>query len=186
MREWPIFKRPFIRVDGSVYCFDLSSLLDNIYRVVQRAILRREPRCRERWNQVQNQLSENLSIVYLDRLLPGSRFWQAVYYQAPAKSGKREWCETDAIVAFDEHLFVLECRAGSFTHSDPATDFEAYRRSLKNLVLKPADQGHRFLDHLNSSSSVELFDRDHRPVGKLRHNDFRRIHVCAVTLGFVH
>lgn len=182
IREWPSFKRPFIRLDGGVYCFDLSSLFDNIYRVVQRALFRRDPACKERWNRVQSELTENLAKKYVERLLPGARVWRGVHYKAPAKSGKREWCETDVVVAFDEHLFVLECRAGSFTHSDPATDFEAYRRSLKNLVVKPANQGHRFLDHFNASSSVELFDRDHRQVGSLNRDDFRRTHVCAVTL----
>jgi preprotein translocase subunit SecA len=31
LRAWPIFKRPFIRLNGRTYCFDISGLFDNIY-----------------------------------------------------------------------------------------------------------------------------------------------------------
>ncbi len=30
LRIWPVFKRPFIRINGRYYCFDLYSLLDNL------------------------------------------------------------------------------------------------------------------------------------------------------------
>src|SRR5690242_20828474 len=31
LRVWPNMKRPFIRLDSRVYCFDIFSLFDNIY-----------------------------------------------------------------------------------------------------------------------------------------------------------
>lgn len=43
LRIWPVFKRPFIRLNGRYYCFDLYSLLDNLYRGMQRIIFRLKP-----------------------------------------------------------------------------------------------------------------------------------------------
>ena len=53
LRIWPVFKRPFIKLNGHYYCFDLYSLLDNLYRVLQRAICRLKPDHREAWNRIQ-------------------------------------------------------------------------------------------------------------------------------------
>jgi hypothetical protein len=35
LRVWPIFTRPFLKVNGKHYCFDLYSLFDHLYRVVE-------------------------------------------------------------------------------------------------------------------------------------------------------
>ncbi len=32
LRVWPVFRRPFLRLNGRIYCFDHYSLFDNIYR----------------------------------------------------------------------------------------------------------------------------------------------------------
>jgi hypothetical protein len=53
LRIWPIFQRPLIRLDGRYCCFDLYSLLDHIYRTIQRTIFRLKPSHREIWNTIQ-------------------------------------------------------------------------------------------------------------------------------------
>lgn len=40
LRVWPVFRRPFLRLNGRIYCFDHYSLFDNIYRVIQRTVER--------------------------------------------------------------------------------------------------------------------------------------------------
>jgi hypothetical protein len=44
LRIWPIMRRPFIRLNGSTYCFDIFSLFDNIYRVLRRIVVELEAR----------------------------------------------------------------------------------------------------------------------------------------------
>ncbi|HEY9158327.1 SEC-C metal-binding domain-containing protein [Candidatus Binatus sp.] len=182
LRIWPIFKRPFIRLDGRYYCFDLYSLLDNLYRVMQRVIRRLKPDYEQTWNNIQQQVSEDLPFKYLGNLLPGAKVLRQVYYSGQTAAGTTEWCETDGLLIYDDHLFVIEARGGAFTYTPPATDFPAYVASLKNLVLKPATQGKRFVDYLRSADTVPLFDRDHRQLDELRKKDFRRITICPVTL----
>ena len=179
----PAFRRPLIALESGYYCFEPHLVFDHLYRAVQGAVARRRGGLPESWNRVQQGLSEGLSLENLRQLLPGAKTWSAVHYKAPAgRDGKSQWCETDGVLTFDDHLFVLECRAGAFTYTDPMTDFPAYVASLENLVKKPATQGQRFLDYLRSASSVELFDELHKPVGTLRASDFRCVTVCAVTL----
>jgi hypothetical protein len=181
LRIWPIFKRPFIRLNGRYFCFDLYGLFDSLYRVMQRTVKRLKPEYEQTWNRAQQQLSEALPFKYLCSILVGAKEFRPVFYPARTGSGT-EWCEADGLLAYDDHLFVVEVRAGAFTYTPPATDFPAYVASLKNLVLKPATQGKRFLDYLNSADRVPIFDRDHRQIGTLRRADYRHVTVCAVTI----
>jgi preprotein translocase subunit SecA len=81
LRIWPTMRRPFIRLNGSTYCFDLFSLFDNIYRVLRRIVVELEPAYEGSWNDRQKAISEELPFTYLTRLMPGARVYRPVYYR---------------------------------------------------------------------------------------------------------
>lgn len=178
LRIWPVFKRPFIKLDDRHYCFDLYSLFDHIYRVIERTVMRMKPQYREEWNQKQKELSERLPFDLFTRLLPGARVYRQVYYRA----GNGQWYESDGLLIWEDHLFIIEIRAGAFTYTPPATDFPAYIASIKNLLLKPVEQGRRFLEYLNTGNEVAIFDEYHRQIGEISKNDFEHITICAISL----
>jgi hypothetical protein len=183
LRIWPIFKRSFIKLNGHYYCFELYSLLDNLYRVLQRTVCRIKPDYRDEWNDKQKEISEQLPFKYLKILLPKAQVYQSVYYRwYPSSHSKKQWCEADGILICDDHLFVIEVKAGAFTYTSPANDFPAYIDSLKNLVFKPAEQGNRFLEYLESEEKVDLFDSEHNKIGEISNKDFEHTHICAITL----
>ena len=182
LRIWPLFKRPFIRLNNRYYCFDLYSLLDNIYRVIDRLVNRLKPDYRETWNSIQKSLSENLPIEFFERLLPGATIFKQVYYRGQSEAGTSGWCEADALLIYDDHLFVIEAKGGAFTYTPPATDIQAWLKSLDNLVLKPATQGKRFVKYLSSSAKVPFYDKKHNKIGELSRSDFRHVTICAVTI----
>jgi hypothetical protein len=175
-------KRPFIRLGGRVLAFDVFALFDNFYRVLQRIVFRLAPEYKEIWNQRQKALSEALPFQYLERLLPGARVLRPIFYRAQSRSGATEWHECDGIVVYDDHLLIVEVKAGAFTYTSPATDLRAHIASLQNLVRNPAAQGTRFLEYLESAPDVPVSDVNHNEIGRLRRADFRHVTVCAVTL----
>lgn len=160
----------------------MFALFDNFYRVLQRVIFRLEPSYKQTWNNRQQAVSEELPLIYLKRLLPGAQVFGPVYYRWKAAGGAIEWCETDALVIYDDHLFVVEVKAGAFTYTSPATDLPSHVASLRNLVLNPASQANRFIDYLESAPEVTIFDCAHIEIDKLRRPNFRHITPCAVTL----
>lgn len=184
LRVWPIFKRPFIKLNNHYYCFELYNLLDNLYRVVERTICRIRREYRPTWNLKQKEVSEELPFKYFKILLPEAQTIKSVYYfwHTNENSSKKEWCEADGIIICCNHLFVVEVKAGAFTYTSPANDFPAYIKSLKNLVFKPAKQGRRFLEYLQSENTVGIFDSDHRKIEDISKKDFEHITICAVTL----
>jgi len=182
LRIWPIMKRPFIQFSGRVYCFDMFSLFDNIYRIMQRLIVQREPAYSTTWNDQQKRISEELPFIFFGRLLPGAHIYRSVYYRWSVNGGAAQWHETDGLVIFDDHLIVVEVKAGAFTYTSPANDLQAHLTSLRGLLQKPAHQGNRFVDYLESGSEVSIADKAHNEIGRLRQGDFRHITICTVTL----
>ncbi|HEY1748816.1 MAG TPA: SEC-C metal-binding domain-containing protein [Xanthobacteraceae bacterium] len=181
LRIWPTMRRPFIRLDGKTYCFDIFSLFDNLYRVLRRAIVQREPTYSETWNTRQQAVSEALPLTYLGKLLPGARVYHPVYYWWAPSGGRAQRQETDGLVIFDDHLFVIEVKGGAFTYTSPANDLDAHLASLRNLLQTPANQGSRFVDYLESAPEVVIADADRHEIGRLRRSDFRHVTICTVT-----
>jgi hypothetical protein len=184
LRIWPIFKRPFIKLNGRYYCFDLYSFLDNFYRVLQKKVVSLDKNYRIEWNQKQQEISEMLPFKYFKRLLPNAKIYQSIYYKWYTVDGNKnkDWCEVDGLLIYDDHLFIIEVKAGAFTYTSPANDFPAYIKSIKDLVLKPAIQGKRFLEYIQSRESVDIFNKNHDKICQLSNKDFRQITICPITL----
>jgi hypothetical protein len=158
------------------------TLFNNLYRVLQRAVLRLAPEYRQTWNDRQKAISEALPFTYLERLLPGAKVYRPVYYRWRTGDGPAQWYEADGLLIYDDHLLVIEVKAGAFTNTSPATDLPAHIESLRNLLLSPTTQGNRFVDYLESGADVPIHNSDHEEIGRLRRADYRHVTVCAVTL----
>jgi hypothetical protein len=185
LRIWPIFKRPFIKLKERYYCFVLYSFLDNFYRILQKKITSLDKSYLTTWNQKQQEVSEMLPFKYLQKLLPNAQIYQSIYYKwytSDVGKTNKGWCEVDGLLIYDDHLFIIEVKAGSFTYTSPANDFPAYIESIKTLVLKPVVQGKRFLDYLQSSETVDIYNKNHTKICQLSKNNFRQITICPITL----
>lgn len=182
LRIWPIMRRPFIRLNGSTYCFDVFSLFDNIHRILRRIVVELEPDYKESWNDGQKAASEELPFMYLTRLLPGARVYRPIFYRWKVGNGPAQWHEADGILIYEDHIFVIEVKGGAFTYTSPANDLEAHLASLRALLQAPARQGSRFVDFLESGPEVSIADSEHNEIAKLRRSDFRHITVCTITL----
>ena len=94
LRIWPIFKKPFIKIQGKYYCFDLYSLTDHIYRVMQKLITRRNPALKQEWLDNQKSFTEDLPFKYLIKLMPDAAIHKSVYFPWPSN---KTWNETEWI-----------------------------------------------------------------------------------------
>lgn len=178
LKVWPVFRRPFIRIDGRYYYFDHYSLFDGLYRAMQRIIQSLKPSYKQPWNEIQSRVAETLPFEYLTRILRNATVARPVYY--PIKNG--QWAEADGLLLFEDYLFVIEVKAGAFTLAPPSTDLPSYLTSLDRLVLAPAKQGQRFLEYLRSADVVPIYNAAHQEIGRLRRADYRLMTICAVTL----
>lgn len=183
LRLQPIQIRPFLKIDGRYYCFELANLMDNFYRVIQRLLTRLRPDYKVIWNDRQKNISEDLPFLLFEKILPNAEMYRAVYHQWPTgRLGELQWCETDGLIIFDDHLIIVEVKAGAFTYTPPATDFDSYVQSIKDLLLKPSLQAKRFNDYLKSKEQILIYDCNHNPLTSLKLSQFRHITACCVTI----
>jgi hypothetical protein len=181
LRRMPVEERPFIFIKNKYYCFDVYGLFENLYRVIQRLLFNLKPEYKDTWNEKQKEVSEKLPFSLFDKLLNKPEMYKSIYY--PSRIGKKkQWCENDGIIIYDDHIIVIEVKAGSFTYTSPATDFPAYIKSIKTLIKSPHDQAKRFIDYILSDNIVTIYDESHKPIRELRKDDFRQITICCLTL----
>jgi len=134
-RIWPTFIRPFVKIDNHYYCFNLHSFLDKAYRMIQKTIVGMAPSYKEEWNRKQKEMSESLPFKYLQQLLPGATVYKNIYFRMNVHDeSKPRTFETDGIIIHDDCIFIIEVKAGAFTYTSPATDFESYINSIKELI----------------------------------------------------
>jgi len=180
---WSTAKRPFLKVNNEYFCFDQLVLFDNLYRIIQRVIFKLKPEYRQKWNNIQQEQTEDIACSLFKKLLPKSKIHRNVYSKFQLQNtNKQDWRENDAIIIDDDNLIILEVKGGAFTYTPPAYDFEAFKNSIKNLMSKPTIQGQCLLDELNKQKVLTLYNQKHKVIDKLKLADFRNIIICCCTL----
>jgi len=187
LKVLPIMKKPFINIGGEFYCFEYIHLFDNIYRVLQKIISKSKPEYKEIWNNKQKEISENIPFEFLKEILIHSEIIKPVYYKwYPSEQAKtKDWIENDGILICDDHLIIIEVKAGSFTPTSPFDDFDSHIKAIRDLLYRPWLQAKRFHEYLTSSVEVPLYtliDGDYKPIKNICVSNFRHVSYCTVTL----
>ena len=145
--EQPVMRRPFIKIDGTVYAFLYYAIFDNIYRNIQKTVARLKPEYAESWKNKQAKVSEEMVASLFNSLLPGAEVHIGNYY--PINTSTKKMNENDIIIIYMNHLFIIEVKAGSFPSTPPITDFEAHIRAYQTLVEKADSQCSRTLSYIS-------------------------------------
>ena len=91
LRRYPSRLKPFIKVDGRYYCFELYNLTDNIYRALKEVILNAEPSYKDDWSKKQGEIVEEYAFELFAKLLPGAKVCRNVMYTwYPNESKKKK------------------------------------------------------------------------------------------------
>jgi len=178
--DLPVQKKPFIKIYGVSYCFDYYNLFDNIYRVMQKTIKELKPTYVNDWSHIQQRTSEQMVEELFKKLLPDSITLRDNYY--PKNSSLKECNENDVIVIYENILFIIEVKAGSFTYTPAITDYEAHINSFKSLVEKADYQCERTINYIKNNDDAPIYDNDKNLKVILKNNDFREIYSFCVTV----
>ncbi|MBY6035770.1 hypothetical protein KUV80_03865 [Fictibacillus nanhaiensis] len=185
LKEFPIKYKPFLLIDENYYCFSINNLIDNFYRSVLRALRAVDTKLQSQINNIQQQLSESVPFHLFKKLIPKSQIFENVYYKATVgANGRKEWCECDGIIIFDDVLIILEVKGGAFSPVSPFSDQEAFIESLKSLAQNPYEQSLRLFTEYKKDNCLDIYFKENKKayklVKKLEHFNF--IYACCVTL----
>ena len=183
MQYWPIVTlpivdRPFIKLNGEIYCFDYYSLTDNFYRAVQKAILRLDPGYSEQWQQKQKEASESMVESVFKEMLPG-----CISYADNCYGSKKHRNENDLLVIYRDVLLVVEVKAGRFTDAPPVSDFDSHIKRYKELIQKSNSQCAHMRDYIrDSGAELVLYDQRMQPKATLDISNVNNIFCLSVTI----
>ena len=181
LRTWPIFERPFLRLNGRYYCFAPLRLIDSICSTLERLVIQLRPDRKAAWTETRARQMERVVAKYFSRLLPGAKMFTNAHYSGHGLTG-----EVDVLILYDDHMLVVEVKSGQYTDLPPATDFEDHLRSVERLGVTPSAQLERFLNYLEAAETVPIYDSNSKStrqrVADIRVSEFRRVSLCAVTM----
>lgn len=179
--DLPVTKKPFIKINGVTYAFLYYALFDNIYRIVQKEIMRVKPHYADKWKELQTNASEKMVTDLFLKLLPGAEAHIGNYY--PVKSSLKQMNENDIIVTYQNYLFIVEVKAGSFPTTAPIIDYNAYEKAYHNLAEVADSQCSRTLEYIKGHPTPQFYNQDKEPTFTLApYDSFEEIFTFSVTV----
>ena len=182
---WPIWNlpvhgKPCIRINGVSYVFDYYVFFDYFYRVFQKAIVKRITAGETIWKDIQTEASERLVSEIFENLLPDCIVHRNNYY--PYK--KNNSAENDILIEYRDTLFIIEVKAGAFTYTPALLDYQAHRKSIKDLVEKAEAQCLRTKDYILRSQEAVFYDNDNlsNETFRLKKENYSQIYMFDVTV----
>jgi hypothetical protein len=184
--SWPVVylpskNRPFICLNDQYYCFDYYSLMDNFYRVMQKTIVRLDPAYSNQWAAYQQHASEKMVQDIFYDLLPGCTSYSENYY--PDAKSRKNQCENDLVIQYEDVLIFVEVKAGSFSYDAPLSNYESHISSYRTLIEKADYQCARMYDYfLSCSESMPLYNEKKNQKAAIDLKNVSDVFMISVTM----
>ncbi len=183
INKLPIDKKPFIRINDMYYCLGKYQLFDNMYRILQKDIIKRNEENNQKWSKIQGDTAEKVVGRLFAKIIPKAEIYKSNYYQS--KNSKKQMAENDLLVIYDDNLIVIEVKSGNYTPESALIDINSHINSLKELIEKADNQSQRFIEYLENNQECKIYDsnRKNKKVKKvLKKQDYDNIIKICVTL----
>lgn len=185
---WPtndslIHRRPIVLHDGKYYCFLPQALFRNLVTIFEGLIREKDNAYFE--TTYQKARSEYLidgALRHFQKLLPSGKGFKSLYYETII-NGKNERAETDALVLFDGHLFIIEGKAGSLTLPARRGALSRLKRDVAELIDAAYEQAARTRRFINEHERPRLeFQNGAEALVLDKEVDAKQVYLVNVTL----
>ena len=176
----PIQRKPFIKIKDTYFCFSYYNLFDNIYRMLQKLLIDFDIKNKDAWEQIQKETSEEAIANIFSDLLPGCEVFRDNYY--PEKQSLKRMNENDIIIKYENSLFIVEVKAGSFSPIPALINNESHLKSYKSLVEKADQQCQRTIDYLNRNNDSPIYGKDKRLKEVFKMGQYNYVYTICVTI----
>ena len=180
IRDLPVQKKPFIKINNVSYCFDYYNLFDNIYRIIQKDMKRHDSKYTTQWAEIQQKASETLVEEQFKRLLPECQSYIGNYY--PIGNSLKKMDENDIMILYDDTIIIAEVKAGSFTYTSAITDYKAHKSSFGSLIGKADYQCERTLNYINKTDEIIFYDDKKNEKVAFDRRKYKNVFTFCVTI----
>jgi hypothetical protein len=184
---WPtnnsvIFERPLVRHNGNYYCFLPHLLQQQPERIVESMIRAEDAKYFQTTFQERRSAHlESVSLQYLVRMLPDAQVFSNVFYDI-VEAGMPKRPETDAIVLYDQTLFIVEAKSSGVSLAARRGGAESIRDTIKDQVAAGYNQGLRTKKYIVETAAPIFEYEDGRKAIALDKSKIREIFIIIPTL----
>ncbi len=128
--------KPLIKINNEYYILLQQQFYDNFDKIAIQGIC--ENIGKENEQELRAKYTSNIEKVvatYFKNILDTEQIYMKNYYDYNKKI-----IENDILAIYDNNIFIIEVKAGSFTPELASEDFESHKRSLEDLVKKANEQ----------------------------------------------
>ncbi|MBV1766698.1 MAG: hypothetical protein KUA29_00040, partial [Methanobacterium sp.] len=136
---WPtndsiINKKPIIEHEGLYYCFNPNILFRNMREILESWIREKDKTYFEiNYQKSRSLFLENKALDYFRSIFPDAEVYNKLFYHV-VENGENKRPETDGIIIYDNNIFILEAKSGSFSLSARRGGLKAIERDVAKLI----------------------------------------------------
>jgi hypothetical protein len=162
-----IITKPIVDIGGGKYfCPILQDLIFNLPIIFEGFLEDEKQKQTKIWQNYKDtkaQYTENRVCESLSRLFPKHHIFKNLKYTYQGKE-----CEVDALVVYDNKIFIIESKAGVFTEPAKRGAIKRLKTDLKKLIEEAYQQGRRTRDYIKSAKHAIFKDKTGRKILEIK------------------
>ena len=172
--------KPLIKISNKYYILLEQKFYDNFDKVAIQGICEKLNSEAQEIRAKYTSNIENVVMEYFNNILCSKQSYIKNYYIYNNKI-----LENDILIVYDNNIFIIEVKAGSFTPELASDDLDSHKVSLKNLIEKANEQQNSLENCLIENKKINIYDSNNKKrrnkKAEIKINDDTKIFKIIVT-----
>ncbi len=172
--------RPLIKIENKYYILLEQKFYDNFDKIAIQGICEN---LNLKSQEIRAKYTSNIEMVvmkYFNNILRDKQGYVKNYY-----SYNNKILENDILIVYDNNVFIIEVKAGSFTPELASDDLDSHKEALKNLIEKANEQQNSLERCMIENKKVIIYDSNNKKTRnkkvEIKINDDTKIFKIIVT-----
>lgn len=172
--------KPLVKIENKYYILLEQKFYDNFDKIAIQGICENS---NLKSQEIRAKYTSNIEMVvmkYFNNILIDKQCYVKNYY-----SYNNKILENDILIVYDNNVFIVEVKAGSFTPELASDDLDSHKEALKNLIEK-ANEQQDFLERcMIENKKVTIYDSNNKKTrnkkAEIKINDDTKIFKIIIT-----
>lgn len=172
--------KPLIKIENKYYILLEQKFYDNFDKIVIQGICENS---NLKSQEIRAKYTSNIEMVvmkYFNNILRDKQGYVKNYYGYNNKI-----LENDILIVYDNNVFIIEVKAGSFTPELASDDLDSHKEALKNLIEKANEQQNSLERCMIENKKVTIYDSNNKKTrnkkAEIKINDDTKIFKIIIT-----
>lgn len=150
--------KPFTKIENEYYILLQQKFYDNFDKIVIQGMC--EMLTSKEQQELRERYTSNVEKVvadYFSKILNSKEIYTNNYYDYEKKI-----IENDILILYDNNIFIIEIKSGSFTPELAINDLDSHKKSLQDLIKKANEQQDNLEKCLIEKKKVLIYDSNNK------------------------